>query len=166
MTTEVRAGFRSRNSSTPPISFIGVEPGAARFRHLLLRAWIVGRHRCGIDDDAGSRRGNSGRRLRRLGYWLRPNCLGRRGCDRNRRGGRGDCRGRWRRRRRCTLRWGGDALVRRAPDEAVERSRRRDRRPTVADPPPPPPGFVAGGARRAPKPLAHRTVIALGLLDV
>ena len=59
-----------------------------------------------------------------------------------------------------------DALVRRAPDERVERSRRRDGRPAVADDPVRHPGLVARGARRAAEPFAHGSLMAFRLLDV
>src|ERR1700722_8108369 len=105
MTTEVRDEASDRGASaTGPISFIGVEAEAAPFGFALLRAWIVGRHRRGIDDDARARRGYDIWRLRRL----RPDRLWRRR-DRGRRNGRGDRLGRGRRRRgRYTFRWGGD----------------------------------------------------------
>src|ERR1700722_6084419 len=166
MTTEVRdLASEARASSTRPKSFIGVEPEAAPFGFVLLRARVVGRHRCGIDDDAGSRRGNDGRRLPGRGAGVR---FGRLWRERRRWSGRGDRLG-WRggrRRGRRTLGRGGDALVRGAPDEAVKRSRRRDRRPTVADDAIRHPGLVARGARGATEPLAHRAVISLRPLDV
>ena len=60
-------------------------------------------------------------------------------------------------RRRRALHGGGDALVRRPPDECVERAQGRDGRPTVADDPVRHPGFVVraraprGRATRAPR---------------
>ena len=67
---------------------------------------------------------------------------------------------------RHRLRRRRDALVRRPPDERVERSRRRDRRPAVADDPVRHPGLVARGARGAAEPFAHRALMAFRLLDV
>ena len=72
------SGRGSGRHPSRPISFIGVEPEAAPFGFVLLRARVVGRHRCGIDDDARSRRGNDIWRLRRLRAWLWPDRLGRR----------------------------------------------------------------------------------------
>ena len=111
--------------------------------------------------------GDNGLSRRRRVAGLRLDRLRRR-FERGRRNGRGDRldRGRRRGRNRSRLHRSGEAFVGRAPDEAVERSRWRDGRPTVADHPIRHPGLVARGARGAAEPLAHRAVIALGLLDV
>ena len=59
-----------------------------------------------------------------------------------------------------------EPLLRRAPDEGVERARRRGRRPAIADDPVGDPRLVARRARGARQPFARRPFGAVGGLDV